>query len=210
MGKFGDHPAVIGEYIVKDLEMMFYQYQPIKLIGQTDLFVEDRLKPFNDIIGASCCDFIGTFGLDRFVDSYVYITAKYMYQPPNCSYNRFGYHSDGFLTDDINYIWCDVCPTVFNSSEFNLTLDDVISMGEMEEQALKENEYVYPDNTLLRLDQFNIHKVAENTVGQFRAFVKLSVSKDKYDLLGNSHNYLLNYKWDMKKRKVERNIPQSN
>lgn len=43
---------------------------------------------------------------------------------PNCSFNRMGYHSDGFLTDDINYIWCDNNPTIFNISAFNLTLDE--------------------------------------------------------------------------------------
>ena len=31
----------------------------------------------------------------------------------------------------------------------------------------------------------------------------------KYDLIGNSHNYLLDYDWQMKERKQERNIPQS-
>jgi hypothetical protein len=42
-----------------------------------------------------------------------------------------------------------------------------------------------------------------------RAFLKVSISKDKYDLIGNSHNYLLDYDWQMKERKQERNIPQS-
>jgi len=42
-----------------------------------------------------------------------------------------------------------------------------------------------------------------------RTFVKISFSKDKYDLIGNSHNYEMDYKWDMKERKEERNIPQT-
>jgi hypothetical protein len=42
-----------------------------------------------------------------------------------------------------------------------------------------------------------------------RTFVKVSFSYDKYDLVGNSHNYLLNYAWEMKERKDDRNIPQS-
>lgn len=42
-----------------------------------------------------------------------------------------------------------------------------------------------------------------------RAFLKVSFSKDKYDLLGNSHNYLMDYNWEMKARKEDRNIPQS-
>ena len=42
----------------------------------------------------------------------------------------------------------------------------------------------------------------------FRTFFKLSFSKDKYDLKGNSHNYLFDYNWEMRERKENRNIPQ--
>ena len=41
------------------------------------------------------------------------------------------------------------------------------------------------------------------------AFEFVLKTKDKYDLIGNSHNYLLNYDWKMKQRKEARNIPQS-
>jgi hypothetical protein len=189
-------------------EMMFYQYLPIILSGDTEPVYEPRLKCYNQLVGAICCDFIGAYGLDRYVKSYVYLTAKYLYQAPGCSFNRSGWHSDGFMTDDINYIWYDKDPTVFNNSEFNLTMDDLASIEDMRSQALPWKDVTYPVNTLLRLDQFNIHKVGEVTTGM-RNFLKISFSKDKYDLIGNSHNYLLNYEWDMKPRKEQRNIPQS-
>jgi hypothetical protein len=119
------------------------------------------------------------------------------------------WHSDGFLTDDINYVWCDKYPTIFNDSNFKLTLNDNISMAEMKKQASPFNDVTYKENELLRLNQFNIHKVANVTDGGMRAFLKVSISKDKYDLIGNSHNYLMDYDWQMKERKQERNIPQS-
>ena len=155
-------------------------------------------------------DFISTFGLDEYKESFMYVTAKSLYQQPNVSFNRMGWHSDGFLTEDINYIWCDKDPTIFNKSEFNLTLDDTVSMKEMEEQALEINDITFKENELLRLDQYNIHKVAPVLEGGMRTFVKISFSKDKYDLIGNSHNYLLDYNWEMKQRNTDRNIPQSN
>lgn len=206
---YGKLPKELGQYIVEAKEMMFYQYLPIKLPGQTQPLYEDRLKCFDNLVGAICCDYIGAFGLDKYVNSYLYLTAKYMYQVPHTSFNRMGYHSDGFMTDDINYVWCDVYPTIFNSSEFILTMDDALSLSEMEEQAKKENEVTYPENILLRLNQYNIHKVATITQGTMRTFLKLSFSTDKYDLIGNAHNYLLDYNWEMKSRKVERNIPQT-
>lgn len=208
--EYGKRPVELGLFEIECREMMFYQYLPIKMAGDVNPIYEDRLKIFDKLVGAVCCDYIGEFGLDSYVDSYIYLTAKYLYVSPNNLINRPGWHSDGFLTDDKNYIWCDKFPTTFNSSNFNLTLDHVISMKEMEEQALIENNLVYKENQLLRLDQFNIHKVSEINDCGMRAFVKLSFSKDKYDLVGNSHNYELDYNWEMRERKIERNIPQLN
>lgn len=207
--RYGQLPKALGIFEVECKEMMFYQYLPIKMPNETQPIYEPRLKCFDKLIGAICCDFIGEFGLDNYVNSYVYLTAKFLYQIPNCSFNRMGWHSDGFLTDDINYVWCDKYPTIFNDSDFKLTLDDAISMVEMKKQASAFNDVTYKENELLRLNQFNIHKVANVTDGGMRAFLKVSISKDKYDLIGNSHNYLMDYHWQMKERKQERNIPQS-
>ena len=207
--KYGDEPIVVGTLAVECQEMMFYQYLPIKLKDNPVCDVEARLNVFKKLISMACVDFYREFGPDAFNESYVYLTAKNQYQKGDIKFNRPGYHSDGFLTDDINYIWSDKSPTIFNNSEFNLTLDDVISLQEMESQALKENEFSFPNNTMLKLNQFNIHKVADNQEEGIRTFVKISFSKDKYDLVGNSHNYLLDYKWKMKSRNQNRNIPQS-
>lgn len=207
--KYGELPKELGVYEIACKEMFFYQYLPIKLIGDSKPITEDRLRCFDKIIGAICCDFIGEFGLNRYINSYVYLTAKNMFVTKGCSYNRPGYHSDGFMTDDINYIWCDVLPTVFNTSQYALTMHHEFSLTEMEQQSLKENEITYQPNALLRLNQFSIHKVADVDKTIQRAFLKISFSEDKYDLEGNSHNYLLKYDWEMNKRNVTRNIPQS-
>lgn len=207
--KYGQLPTELGIFEVECKEMMFYQYLPIKMPNETQPIYEQRLKCFDKLIGAICCDYIGEFGLDNYVESYVYLTAKHLYQMPNCSFNRMGWHSDGFLTDDINYIWCDKYPTIFNKTDFDLPLNDLLSMEEMEKQAMPFNDVTYKENQLLRLNQFNIHKVAPIEKGGMRTFLKVSISKDKYDLIGNSHNYLLDYNWQMKQRNEVRNIPQS-
>ena len=206
--KYGSLPKYLGTHKTQCEEMLFYQYLPIKLKNQTELIFEERLKCFEKLIGNICCDFVGEYGLNRFVTSYIYLTAKKMYQVNGCSFNRKGYHSDGFLTDDINYIWSDKNPTVFNYSSFKLTQEDTISLYEMDKQANKKTIKIYPENSLLRLDQFNIHKVNENKELVLRTFVKVSFSSDKYDLKGNSKNYLLDYDWKTRDRGLERNIPQ--
>ncbi len=208
--EYGQLPKSLGILEVECKEMMFYQYLPVKMPNETQPVYEARLKCFEKLIGVVCCDFIGEYGLDRYVDSYVYVTAKHLYQMPNCSFNRMGWHSDGFMTDDVNYVWCDKYPTIFNNSRFSLTMDDSISINEMTAQANLENDVVFSEKELLRLDQFNIHKVAPVIEGGMRSFLKVSISKDRYDLIGNSHNYELDYNWEMKERASERNIPQSN
>ena len=206
--RYGELPKDLGIHLVDCKEMMFYQYLPIKLLGKHMPVFEERLNSFKDLIGAICCDYIGEFGLDNYINSYAYLTAKYMYQTPNCSYNRLGYHSDGFMTDDINYVWCDKNPTVFNFTTFDLSLDDKKSLQEMEWQEDKRKTVIYDGNSLLRLNQFNIHKVNESEFEGMRCFLKISFSKDKYDLIGNNKNYLLDYDWQMRERNQERNIPQ--
>jgi hypothetical protein len=207
--EYGDKPKVIGTYDADIREMMFYQDMLIKMPGTTHPVIEQRLNCFSKIIGAAVCDFIADYGLNAFNDVYVYISAKHLFIPKGKPFNRPGWHADGFLSEDINYIWSNNFPTVFNFSKFNLPLDDKLSMEAMDQQALPENNYQYPVNTLLRLNQYNIHRVADADTSGMRGFIKVTFSADKYDLQGNTHNYMIDYDWDMKPRAADRNIPQS-
>lgn len=211
---YGQLPEIIGHFPIRASEMMFYQYLPVKVAksptADITLGYDHRLGVFNPLIGAACCDFIGDFGLDKFMASYVYLTAKRLFVSPDYNMNREGWHSDGFMTDDINYIWSDTVPTVFSSSNFNLAQDDKLSLDQMQWQAHPNDNHVYADNVLLRLNQYVVHKCGEITKPTMRTFIKISISKDEYDLEGNSINYGLEYdfKNHMRSRSVERNIPQ--
>lgn len=168
---------------------------------------ESRLDVFSDILGVISCDFVGLRGLDEFVNSYMYLTVKNKIVSPECYFNRSGYHIDGYGIDDINYVWSDSCPTEFNFGEFNLSEDDDTSLLEMDSQARESNIHTYDNNTLLRLDSTVVHKVAKPLSISPRCFLKVSFSKSQYNLSGNSHNYLFDYNWEMKERKIERNQP---
>lgn len=206
---YGAMPKVLAEQVeIPCREFMLYQYLPIKMAGSAEIVREKRLECFDGIIGTVCCDYVGLRGLDAFMRSYVYLTAKRKYQLPGRPFNRPGWHSDGFLTNDINYVWSDGCGTEFNSSRFTLTLDDSVALGEMEAQAEERLSKQYPDNSLLRLDQYCIHRVADTEKPCIRTFVKVSISEDKYDLADNSRNYLIDYNWSLRTRKAERNMPQ--
>jgi hypothetical protein len=204
--KYGARPTSLGKYTVVGEEFLLYQYLPIKMSERRFFTMERRLYQFRDIVLACLEDFEEKFGFDTLLDHYVYLTAKRQYQTAEVSMNRHGYHSDGFGSNDINYIWSDKQPTVFNCGKFDISDDDQLSMKQMEDQALPGNDFVYPEGTLLRLTPANIHKVGATIVG-VRTFLKISFSIDKYNLAGNSHNYHLDYDWEMKSRGVGRNIP---
>jgi hypothetical protein len=208
MRDYGYPPFVLGVREVACNEMMAFQYLPIKMAGSTEILREDRLRPFDGLIGEACCDFVASYGLGRFVGSYVYLTAKHLFQGPAATFNRPGWHCDGFLTDDVQYIWSNTSPTVFNTSCFNLSRDDALSMVEMEEQADPENDLVFGNCSLIRIDQFVVHRVQPPSAIELRTFFKLSISKDRYDLEGNSRNYLIDYEWPMRPRQMARNVPQ--
>lgn len=208
MRKYGDAPQPQGLFNISCKEMMVFQYLPIKMAGATEITREERLAPFDSLVGASCCDFVADFGLGRFVESYVYLTAKHLFQGPKATFNRLGWHCDGFMTDDIQYIWSNRTPTLFNFSHFELSQDDELSMQQMHEQADPINNCTYLNGMLIRLDQFVVHRVQEPEQMELRTFFKLSISRDRYDLEGNSKNYLLDYDWPMRKRSMSRNTPQ--
>lgn len=206
--KYGAKPKVLGTFEASSKEMFFYQYLPIKMSGEVDVLYEERLRHFHDLIVDICLDFARDYGFEKFLDSYVYLSAKNMFVAPGKNYNRDGWHGDGFLTDDVNYVWSDRFPTDFVLGEFDVIQDDRLSLEEFTRIGGSNPIINYPNNSILRMDQYVIHKCGDITEPGMRQFVKLSFSKDKYDLIGNCHNYLFHYDWDMRQRSIDRNVPQ--
>lgn len=203
--KYGTAPRIMGELNLEATEMCYAQYLPIGLAaseGQGDAIrIPENLAWVRPLIGYIAIE-------DKLDPNlYLYLTVKRIFVSGSDCGNRPGWHSDGFGTDDINYIWCDRAPTEFAIQPFKLSDDCDKSMNEMEQQFSAGTEIVYPVKTLLRLDQFVIHRTPTYCEPGYRTFVKVSISKHRYNLKGNAHNYLFDYKWDMVERKVERNHP---
>jgi len=200
---YGTEPILLGNFDLEVGEMMFYMYLPIKMAGDVDLHIPKRLEVFKPIIWAS----IDAVGDDDFVEAcYLYITAKHVHVTADNKGNRPGWHSDGFMTDDYNFVWTDRCPTEFAIQPICLIQDDLMSMDQMQSEIQADNVTTYPTNNLLMLDQYNIHRVSESDdYSGMRTFVKISLSKNRYNLKGNSHNYLMDYTWNMHDRNEHRN-----
>lgn len=210
---YGAAPKVLGEFDFDTTEMMFWLYCPIKLPhGHRNL--PDNLKKFDKFVQACAEDVLNEFGIDRWVRSYVYLSAKTMHVSKASPGNRPGWHSDGFLTDDLNYIWCDLNPTVFYEGPQLLYLpeDHEISLAVMDLalESNPEHHVRYPVKSILRLDQTVLHKVDPNAQPGIRTFLKLSISDKPYALKGNSINHNLMHVLPTQDRLAARNCPQGN
>jgi hypothetical protein len=203
---YGSPPVDLGLIDLSPSEMMFWLYCPIKLPGEIGVTLPPNLEQFAPLIDAVARNSRGGWR-----ESYIYITAKTLWATPSNPGNRQGWHSDGFLTDDLNYIWADANPTVFfgDGKLHAFSADHGASLAEMDAlcEAHSINHRSWPRKHLLRLDQTVLHKVATDIKPGVRTFVKISVSRHRYGLRGNSINHELAPDWSYAERQVERNCP---
>lgn len=202
---YGNPPKILGEVDLKPTEHMIYLYLPIMMPDDFRVYLPERLK-FTDILIRDCL----VDSMDRFsaVPFYVYLTVKTCWVEAGAPGNRPGWHVDGYGSDgDWNYVWHSMNPTEFAVQEFkDVPDDDFGSLAAFEKQVLSRCIVTYPDRTLLRLDESVVHRVNPNPKPGVRTFVKVSVSQHRYNLKGNSHNYLVDYDWDMYDREEFRNM----
>jgi len=214
---YGAAPVNLGRIELDTSEMMFWLYLPVKMPKQDHEVLPKQLEKFMPILDAVACDLIGSEP-GRWDRSYIYLSVKITHVNPDAPGNRPGWHSDGFLTSDLNYIWADRNPTEFfitaDHKRFHVPEDHAQSMKWFEEQATcrpctgdrLEHAKV---NHLYRLDQTNIHRVSKNVETGKRAFIKVSVSDKPYVQLGNSINHdLPAHPLPTVERKADRNCPQ--
>lgn len=198
--RYGQEPQVIGEFpidLVKEkVEMCFVQYLPIFMPGMDHIAIPKNLNWIRPLVRQIPWEE---------ETSYVYVSVKHLFVTPDNMGNRPGWHSDGFGTDDLNYIWTDHFPTEFSIQDFELSEDHHLSLIELEQQVKPDSIRTYGENMLVRLDKYNIHRPPVQDKSGFRTFVKISVSKEKYNLQGNAHNDLIDYDWEMKPRDAVRN-----
>jgi hypothetical protein len=204
----GFPPKDLGLFDLNPTEMMFWMYLPISMPGDHTFHLPPNLRQFIPLIREARWD-----DMEAFVDNYVYLTAKTLWVEGDYIGNRPGWHCDGFGTDDVNYIWCDRAPTEFVLGAFRVSTDCAVSMQQMEQIGAQAEAFrsitTYPDKHLLRLDRTVMHRSPRLFEPGMRTFVKVSVSKDRYDLIGNSINHEIGELGPMVERQTTRNHPAS-
>ena len=204
MRKYGSAPEDFGYFVNPNPEMMFWMYCPISLAGSADVVIPPNLSDYNYMVETALKN------EPNWRDMYMYLTAKTLHVTPENMGNRSGWHSDGFGTDDVNYIWSDECPTEFLECDpaFSLSSDHLVSMTQMERIANSGacDIKTYPKGHILRLDPSVIHRVSALGFEGFRSFAKVTISNHKFDLAGNSVNHKLATNWVYSPRSKERNL----
>lgn len=192
---YGAPPLEVLSHHMRIDEYCFYQYLPVKMGVRGDIRVPRRLRGIQRTV-EDIEEMFPEYG-------YIYLTVKYGIN----LYNRPGWHTDGFGTDDLNFIYSDVSPTIFNMTHLeNVPEDHDTSLLYFQDNIDESKNVTFGDNRLILVDKYVVHRTSEDYEGE-RLFVKISLSNDIYNLKGNSHNYLFNYKWDMEQRDSGRNCP---
>jgi hypothetical protein len=211
--KYGQHPGIYDrDHLLPEWrEFCTWLYLPV-VMAHSDVIL---LPPSLEFMRNTIEGIVWAEGVND--GHYVYVTAKRGFATPGNPLNRPGWHADGFGSDDINYIWADQWPTRFAVGQFDdISKDHVESAHQFEQQirlsAMRgDNKIRVMDgdaNTIYRLDPSVIHCTPIiPDPGGMRSFFKVSVSPNKYNLDGNSHNHLFDYNWRMYSREELRNDP---
>ncbi|AFI55426.1 hypothetical protein TSMG0143 [Halocynthia phage JM-2012] len=202
--QYGNIPPefiVEKEIDVTDIEMCFIQYMLLGNLGTAPYNIPRHLLWCGELVAEAC------YREFEFYDNeweYVYLTVRHLYGVGN----RGGWHSDGFLSPDINYIWCNDHPTQYSITKpFNVPEECVDALGIMTNEANLGEVKSCNVNSLYRLDERVIHRVDPTWYSNLRTFVKITFSNERYNLKGNSSNPLLTTNWETYPREQSRNHP---
>lgn len=208
MGKLTIHsqvPVHLGQYEFILPEVMYYLYLPVLMRSErpASLRLPRNVECCRELI-ISAIAFAGSFKPD-----YVYLSARKGWASPDNPLNRPGWHSDGFLTQDLNFVWWEGPGTRFAVQDFVVDENHVTSLLQFDEQVKEENVVsVLRQHGLYAMDQSHVHSTPLiEPPGCMRSYVKVSLSNERYNLENNSHNYLFDYCWPLSVRHQVRNDP---
>lgn len=202
-----DQPKPLGGFNVSDKFGTYILYMPIVFPKISRVWLPKELEDLYPIIDAAIKEEQMYHKYEG--NKYIYLSFETSYVKAGTPQKRPGWHCDGFLTDDSNYIWYSDFPTVFTRAKINVTPDHKTSIDEFNKQAGRlDQEYTLPTHVLYRLSSKVVHRAEVPERSGIRTFIKISFSKDKYNLEGNTHNPLFDYKWEMHPREKVRNCPQ--
>lgn len=145
---------------------------------------------------------------------YAYLTIDQAPVKRGETQRKPGLHVDGFqgariqpkLMIDHSYVVSDKYPTIFYGHKFLVEhLDESIHnfFLEFDEQAQEEMTWRPQLFEICLMNAYQIHRSDYATHDSARTFLRLSFTLRQFDRLGNTHNPLFNYNWNMVPRDTQ-------
>lgn len=140
-------------------------------------------------------------------EDYLYISVKKSHVAPYTTAMRSGFHVDGFLSEDRNWILSDSLPTKVALGGFSVDADHEQSLEQFAVQARYKEHVQLKPHTLYFLDHECVHAPSLNPRPEtvVRTFIKVVASKELFNGYGNAWNYLLPHIKPTAKRGSSRN-----
>jgi hypothetical protein len=184
---------------------------PIKF-PWTDYRVPKVCSQFLDVIKKIAAQDLGINGVAS--RQYAYLTIDQSFVKKGQMQRRPGLHVDGFqgarIKDkeyiDHSYVISDRSPTVFYSHGFDVDhLDEAVHnfFLEFDEQADESKTWRPEPFEICFINAYQVHRAAEATEDGYRTFFRLSYTFREFDRLGNTHNPLFDYNWEMVPRNTQ-------
>jgi hypothetical protein len=184
---------------------------PIKMAGSNEYRIPEELSQFIEPISKMIS--FETAHNERINDFYAYLTIDQSEAEPNTTHRHGGLHVDGFqgkridpkVECDRSYIVVDCDPPSF----WNQSFKTVESMDDGTQNIFHEFDRTKHYSAEIKAIPYHIYLMdcyavhgANPSESKRRTFCRLSYSVRQFDRLGNSHNYLFDYKWDMYERDI--------
>lgn len=146
---------------------------------------------------------------------YCYLTLDRRLVRSGNTTRKSGIHVDGFqgarlgekLPVDHSYILSNVLPTLFYNQPFKVEKEWDKSCHNyfegFEKQKRENNVIAYLANTVLLMDAYCLHEAPVATIDTHRTFLRLSYTVREFDRLGNAHNHMFDYDWQMFPRDIQ-------
>jgi len=216
---YSGHPLAIANLQLEAEEFQHVVYMPIRskpTYGSRFMplvSIPDGLMWAYPAVAAVMDHLKGYRCPDLLTDWYVYLTVKRSWVEAGTAGNREGWHIDGYGSNgDKNFIWCDSVPAEVLKGTFSLPTDHAECLSRLEYLGSKAGTHHLSHHCLEPFQLYDlgqsVHRCATAKVSGMRTFLKVSVSRDKYDLKGNARNPLLpSTHWPLKDRQGTRNHP---
>lgn len=188
---------------------------PIKFPG-SNFRIPQTFEQFIPVI-QKVANFEKAMNPDCFDEYYCYMTIDQGLVKPDTLQREAPCHVDGFqgarwtpkVRINHTYVIGDSIPTSYYVQPFDFSQLDEAKHNffwEMNKIVAETNaQYAWQpeSNEINLIDAYTVHRGSEATQETFRTWMRLSFEVRKFDRLGNAHNPLFQYDWEMVPRDIE-------